>query len=97
MNNQHQQIDPTELERRWGSPLVSRDQQTLDRATGGLINAKTLANLDSKGMGPRGRLRMGRKVAYPSHEFFVWLVASLKPAVEFGPAVGEKGEVQGDA
>lgn len=73
-------IDAAELERMWESPYVARDQRTLDRATGGLINAKTLANLDSLGKGPRGRIRIGRKVAYPRREFFLWLTSRIEPA-----------------
>lgn len=33
--------------------------------TGGLLNGRTMANLDSLGKGIPGRITMGRKVAYP--------------------------------
>jgi hypothetical protein len=86
----HHTIDPAELERQWPAPYVARTQPILDRATGGLVNAKTLTNLDSLGKGPKGRVRMGRKVAYPSGEFFTWLADRLKPAAEVGRAIGEE-------
>lgn len=40
-------------------------RQKLYDLTGGLISAKTLANLDSEGDGIQPRLRIGGKVAYP--------------------------------
>lgn len=83
-------VDPAELERQWNAPYVARSQRILDKATGGLVNAKTLANLDSLGKGPKGRLRLGRKVGYPSRPFFEWLAARLKPAAEVGRAIGEE-------
>lgn len=71
-------IDPTELERRYGAPFVPREQKALDRATGGAISAKTLANLDSLGRGPSGRVRIGRRICYPSADFFAWLVGRMQ-------------------
>ena len=68
------EIDSLELERRWGSPIVCRDQRSLDKATGGMIHPRTLANLDSQGLGPKGKFRVGRKVGYPASEFFSWFV-----------------------
>jgi predicted DNA-binding transcriptional regulator AlpA len=40
---------------------------------GGWIAVGTLANLDSEGRGPAGRVIMGRKVAYPRAELIAWL------------------------
>ena len=40
-------------------------RQKIYELTGGLISAKTLANLDSEGNGILPRLRIGGKVAYP--------------------------------
>ena len=48
---------------RWPSTWVAR--QEIKRFTGGIINPKYLANLDSQGKGPEGRIRVGRKIAYP--------------------------------
>jgi hypothetical protein len=40
-----------------------------------MIGEKYLANLDSQSKGPAGRIRCGRKVAYPVNEFIKWLEA----------------------
>ena len=48
----------------WPSPYVAREE--IDRFTGGLLTAKYCANLDSQGRGIRGRIRCGRKIAYPT-------------------------------
>ena len=37
----------------------------LQKATGGLLNHRTIANLDSKGIGIPGRYLIGKKVCYP--------------------------------
>lgn len=55
----------------WPSPFVAR--QEVGKFTGGIINPKYLANLDSQGKGPEGRIRVGRKIAYPVSPFIVWL------------------------
>jgi hypothetical protein len=47
---------------RWPSSMVARTQ--IERFTGGIISEKYLANLDSQGRGPVGRVRIGRKIAY---------------------------------
>jgi len=60
-----------EMVDRWPSAWVARTQA--DRFSGGIISEKYLANLDSAGKGPRGRVRIGRKVAYPVTEFVKWL------------------------
>ena len=57
----------------WSSPLVARSQDQLDRFSGGLLNAKTLANHDSLGTGPKERVRIGNKVAYPKQSLADWL------------------------
>lgn len=57
----------------WPSPFVAR--QEVERFTGGIVNHKYLANLDSQGLGPEGRIRVGRKIAYPVREFVKWLEA----------------------
>ena len=55
----------------WPSPIIAR---TESRAfTGGAISEKYLANLDSQGLGPEGRFRVGRKICYPTSEFVKWL------------------------
>jgi hypothetical protein len=55
----------------WPSPIVARTE--IEKFTGGLISEKYQANLDSAGRGPAGRIRIGRKVAYPVNEYLTWL------------------------
>ncbi len=56
---------------RWPSSLVSRTE--INRFTGGIISERYIANLDSQGKGPEGRIRVGRKIAYPVSELVSWL------------------------
>lgn len=56
---------------KWPSAWVARVE--IERFSGGLISEKYLANLDSAGKGPTGRIRCGRKVAYPVDSFVKWL------------------------
>jgi len=64
-----------EMAERWPSAVVARTE--VGRFTGGMISSKYLANLDSAKdkEGPPGRIRIGRKVAYPVSEFVKWLEA----------------------
>jgi hypothetical protein len=66
-------FDFDELARRWPSPLVCRDQEMLDRFSGGVLRASTLAKLDCLGQGPEGRVRIGRKVCYPKENLVRWM------------------------
>ena len=56
---------------RWQSSYVAREK--IEEFTGGIVNPRTLANMDSLGQGPEGRVRVGRKVAYPVQQFIEWL------------------------
>lgn len=56
---------------RWQSSWVARTE--VERFTGGIISEKYLANLDSQGKGPVGRVRCGRKIAYPVASLVKWL------------------------
>lgn len=55
----------------WPSPFVARHE--IAKLTGGIINPRYLANLDSLGRGPKGRIKVGRKVVYPVSEVAKWL------------------------
>jgi len=55
----------------WPSSIVARTE--IERFTGGLISEKYMANLDSQGKGPEGRVRCGRKICYPVNNFIKWL------------------------
>jgi len=50
--------------------LVFRNE--LGRLIPGL-NPRTLANFDAIGLGPKERVLVGRKVAYPRQSFLEWL------------------------
>lgn len=63
----------SEMAAKWPSAFVARTEA--EKFTGGMIGEKYLANLDSAGKGPAGRIRCGRKVAYPVGEFVKWLEA----------------------
>jgi hypothetical protein len=56
---------------KWPSPFVAR--QEIRQFSGGIISEKYIANLDSQGAGPPGRIRCGRKVAYKVDELVEWL------------------------
>jgi hypothetical protein len=61
----------TKMAKWWPSPVVARVE--IERFTGGLISAKYMANLDSLGLGPPGRITCGRKVGYPAESLIEWL------------------------
>ena len=67
----HTKPDFSQMAAKWPSSHVSRDRA--EDFTGGLVKPKTLANLDSKGLGPPGRIRVVRKICYPVGPFIKWL------------------------
>lgn len=48
-------------------------RQEAAKQLGYTISAKTLANLDAKGLGPSQKLYVGGKVAYEKDNFLTWL------------------------
>ncbi|MGD0822499.1 MAG: hypothetical protein ABSA71_17330 [Desulfomonilia bacterium] len=68
-----QKPDLSAMKRNWEAPYVVRRQKELDKFSGGILNARTLANLDSKGLGPKGRVKIGKKVAYPTLSLVAWM------------------------
>jgi hypothetical protein len=63
--------DLSNLAASWQSPLIARNQ--VKTFTGGLLSEKYLANLDSQGKGPAGRVKIGRKIAYNVSDLVEWL------------------------
>jgi len=61
----------SEMAAKWPSAFVARTEA--EKFSGGMIKEKYLANLDSAGKGPTGRIRCGRKVVYPVTNFIKWL------------------------
>ena len=59
-----------ELVKRWPSPVVSREK--VGEFSGGLLCPKTMAKLDSMGLGPP-KFYFGRKVAYPTVALVEWM------------------------
>ena len=55
---------------KWPSSHVSREK--VSQFTGGILNPRTLANIDCKGEGPE-RIRIGRKIAYKVEDLCDWL------------------------
>jgi len=51
-----------EMAEGWESEIVARTH--IEKFTGGMIGAKTMANLDCQGIGP-ARVKIGRKTGYP--------------------------------
>ena len=49
-----------------------------NKFSGGILNARTLANADCLGTGPKGRVRVGRKVAYPVDSLIEWMQAKME-------------------
>lgn len=66
-------IDLSAYAEAWKAPYVERQQ--LKEFSGGALNARTMANHDSKGKGIKGRINMGRKVLYPVNEVIAWMEA----------------------
>ena len=56
---------------RWPSSIVARAE--VKNFTGGGISSKTLANADSKGIGPAGRFLVGRRICYTVPALLEWL------------------------
>lgn len=64
-------VDLSALARKWPSAYVSRSE--VPRFSGGIISDRYIANLDCQGMGPPGRIKVGRRVAYPVDSLVRWL------------------------
>ncbi len=53
------------------------------RQLGGLLSAKTLANMDAHGTGPTLKQRIGKKVAYERETFLSWLKSRFDTCTNF--------------
>lgn len=71
-----QRPDFSSLAKKWPASFVARRE--VEKFTGGIISVKYLANLDCLGLGPKGRVKVGRKIAYPVDEFVSWMEARAK-------------------
>lgn len=71
-----EQPDLSSLAVRWPSSFVAREK--VGEFSGGIITPKTMSNLDATGEGPKGRITVGRKIAYPVDELIAWLESRAK-------------------
>jgi hypothetical protein len=71
MNGNQVRADFSELAKTWKRPFVKR--KDVGEFSGGILHPRTMANLDSKGEGPAGRIRLGGKVAYPVKSLISWM------------------------
>ncbi len=63
--------DLSELKKRWPSSIVARTE--IRTFSGGTLSEKYMANMDSQGEGPAGRIKIGKKVAYYVDSLVDWL------------------------
>ncbi|NCC26472.1 MAG: hypothetical protein EOM25_14930 [Deltaproteobacteria bacterium] len=61
----------------WPAPLVSRSQ--VEKFSGGSIRARTLNNLDCRGLGPDGKILVGGRVAYERDNLAEWIAKRVRP------------------
>ncbi|MDZ7759947.1 MAG: hypothetical protein U5L00_06790 [Desulfovermiculus sp.] len=66
-----EKVDLSHLAERWPSSIVAREK--IKDFTGGTLSPGRLANLDAVGEGPPGRMKIGRKIAYPVGPLVQWL------------------------
>lgn len=59
------------LKENWPSPIVARHE--VDKFSGGLLNPRTMANLDSLQQGCPGKITVGRRVAYSVDALIKWM------------------------
>ena len=71
MSIESKKLDFSGLIEAWPSPLVAREK--VDEFSGFVLNARTLANYDSRGTGPKGRIKIGRKICYPVASLVEWM------------------------
>jgi hypothetical protein len=55
----------------WRHPVVIRSR--VGEFSGGLLHARTMANIDSQGLGPSGMFYLSGKAAYPTNELVAWM------------------------
>ena len=80
-------IDLSEFATSWGAPYVERSK--VAEFSGGALNDRTMANLDSKGQGIKSRIRMGRKILYPVQDLVAWMEGRAGK-----PVTGKVGQVE---
>ena len=74
-----------EMADNWPSEIIARTE--IKVFTGGLITSGYIANLDSRGKGPLGRIRSGRKTGYQKRQLVQWLRERSRILLESGQEV----------
>ncbi len=64
-------FDLYELAEAWNAPIVARSK--VGEFSGGVLNPRTLANMDSLGKGP-GKIVVRGKVCYATRELVAWMI-----------------------
>ena len=59
------------LKENWPSPIVARHE--VAKFSGGLLNPRSMANLDSLKRGCPGKITIGRRVAYSVDDLIKWM------------------------
>lgn len=67
-----------ELVANWPAPVVAR--RDAERFSGGLVRPGTLANCDSRGIGPKGRIQIGKNAGYYSRPLAEWIAELMRSA-----------------
>ena len=68
----------SELADAWGSPIVARE--AVGSFSGGLLNPRTMANIDSLGNGPK-MVKLGRKRGYWVDSLVEWMNKRMNEGV----------------
>lgn len=68
---EQQSVDLSALAKKWQHPYVCRKDMVWFSA--GMATPAAVRNDDAAGIGPAGRLRVGRTIAYPVKEVIRWL------------------------
>ncbi len=60
------------------NPLGFILRENIGKQTGGILNPRTEANADAIGTGCPGRIKIGRRVAYPLNELESYINSKIK-------------------
>lgn len=74
MNETHDLFERLALS--WKSPIVARHK--IEEFSGGTLSRGYLANLDSQGLGPKGKVTVGGRVAYDVELLVEWMRGRCK-------------------
>ena len=69
-------------------------RKAVTKLTWGMVNHRTLANLDSQKQGPAGKFRVGQQVWYERDSFLAWLQSRLQNAQNQTPAPLGKSKIK---